>query len=92
VADIGRHLDALVKRILDGDGRAPAAARRAAFENPEGALLSKVAAHAYRVTDEDVAVAKAATSEDAVFETVVCAAIGQAKRQYDAAMAALEQV
>jgi hypothetical protein len=90
--DFRRHVDAAIARILDGEGRASAAARRAAFDKPEGPLLAKVAAHAYRVTDEDVAAAKAIASEDEVFELVVCAAVGQAKRQYDAAMAALEQV
>jgi hypothetical protein len=91
VADIRRHVDALVKRILEGDGRASTQARRAAFDAPKGPLLEKVARHAYKVTDEDVAAAKAATSEDEVFETVVCTAVGQAKRQYDAALAALEE-
>jgi hypothetical protein len=91
VADIRRHVDALLKRILDGDGRASKEARRAAFDAPSGPLLEKVAKHAYRVTDEDVAVAKTAQSEDEIYETVVCAAVGQAKRQYDAAMAALEK-
>ena len=46
--------------------------------------------HAYRVTDDDIAAARASgLSEDQVFEIVVCAAVGQATRQYDAAMAAL---
>lgn len=69
--------------------------RRAAFDNggisePLGALVSKVAMRAHRVTDEDVATAKAAGfSEDQVFEAVVCAAVGQASRQYESALAAL---
>jgi hypothetical protein len=45
------------------------------------------------VTDEDITAAKASgLSEDQIFEIVVCAAIGQAERQYDAALAALDAV
>jgi len=90
MADIGRHVAALVKRITQGDGHASRGAREAAFAKPEGALLGKVAQHAYRVTDEDVAAAKTERSEDEVFELVACAAVGQAKRQYDSALAALD--
>jgi alkylhydroperoxidase family enzyme len=55
-------------------------------------LIDKVARHAYKVTDEDIAAARASGfSEDQIFEIVVCAAIGQATRQYDAALAALAE-
>ncbi|MPZ57049.1 MAG: hypothetical protein GEU91_11245 [Rhizobiales bacterium] len=76
----------LVARILGGDGEAPPAWRRAAFDNsglaePLSALVDKVARHAHRVTDQDIAAAKASgLSEDQVFEIVVCAAVGQATR------------
>jgi alkylhydroperoxidase family enzyme len=54
-------------------------------------LIHKVAKHAYRVTDDDIAAARTSgVSEDQIFELMVCAAIGQATRQYDAAVAALE--
>ena len=47
--------------------------------------------HAYRITDKDIASARdSGLSEDQVFEIVVCAAIGEATRQYDSAFAALE--
>jgi hypothetical protein len=91
MAEIRRHVEALVKRVLEGEGKATRETRTAAFDAPSGPLLEKVAKHAYRVTDEDVAAAKASQSEDEIFETVVCAAVGQAKRQYDAALAALEE-
>ena len=87
----------LVDRILEGDGRASREARRAAFRNenvsePARALIDKVAKHAYRVTDEDIAAAKSGgVSEDQIFELAVCAAIGQSTRQLDAALAALEE-
>lgn len=94
--DIGQARKALVNRILDGAGKAPSSERRAAFDNsglggPADALADKVAGHAYTVTHEDMAAAKASgLSEDQIFEVVVCAAIGQATRQYDAAFAALD--
>lgn len=85
----------LVARVLEGSGKATAELRRAAFENadldePIGTLIEKVANHAYRVTDEDVAAVRAAgLSEDQVFEIAICAAVGQASRQYTSALAAL---
>ena len=54
-------------------------------------LVDKVAKHAHRVTDGDIGAARSAgLTEDQIFELVVCAAIGQANRQYDNACAALE--
>lgn len=95
MADIEQARKALVARILDGQGKASRIQRRAAFDNsglpePLGTLIDKVARHASRVTDEDIAAARASgVSEDQIFELVVCAAVGQATRQYDAALAAL---
>jgi alkylhydroperoxidase family enzyme len=97
MSDITQARKALVARILEGDGRASHAQRRAAFDNaglpePLTMLIDKVAGHAYKVTDEDIAAARASGfSEDQIFEIVVCAAIGQATRQYDAALAALAE-
>ena len=94
--DIRHAQKALVRRILEGDGNASPSDRTAAFNNsgvaePLGTLVDKVAKHAYRVTDEDVTAAKmSGLNEDQVFEIVVCAAIGQATRQYETALAALE--
>lgn len=94
--DIRQTREALIKRILEGSGHASRSQRRAAFDNsslagPLGTLVDKVARHPSRVTDEDVNAAKTSgLSEDQIFEIVVCAAIGQAARQYNAALAALE--
>ena len=91
-----RARQAVVTRILEGDGRASLAHRRAAFDNsglaePVRTLIEKVAKRAYTVSDEDIAAAIASGfSEDQLFEIVVCAAVGQATRQYDAAVAALQ--
>lgn len=85
----------LVARVLEGTGAAAPELRRAAFDNaglsePIHTLIEKVANHAYRVTDEDVAAVRAAgLSEDQIFEIVICAAVGQASRQYTGALAAL---
>jgi alkylhydroperoxidase family enzyme len=87
---------ALVTRVLEGSGRAMHAQRHAAFDNarltaPLNTLISKVAQHAYKVTDEDIlAVRESGLTEDQIFETVVCAAIGQSSRQYETALAALD--
>src|ERR687892_764640 len=96
MADIKQARTALVARILEGEGKASHAQRRAAFDNagltdPLSTLIDKVARHAYKITDEDIAGARASgLSEDQIFEIVVCAAIGHATRQYDTALAALE--
>jgi hypothetical protein len=84
--------DALVKRILEGEGKASREARRAAFDNTSTLpLIDKVAKTAWKVTDEDVAAAKSSMSEDEIFELVVCAAVGESTRQLDNALAALEE-
>lgn len=86
----------LLKRILEGAGEASLADRRAAFNNTglSGAvatLVEKVAMQPSRVTDDDInGAVMSGFTEDQVFEIVVCAAIGQATRQYEAAVAALE--
>jgi hypothetical protein len=90
--------DALVARVLQGDGEASHAQRRAASDNawpvpeePMAEVVGKVARRAHRVTDADFAAARASgLGEAQLFELVVCAAIGQATRQYETALAALE--
>jgi alkylhydroperoxidase family enzyme len=94
--DIRRARHALLARILEGDASASRAQRRAAFDNagltePLRTLVDKVAARAHLVGDEDIAAARASgLDEDKIFELVVCAAIGQATRQQDAALATLD--
>jgi alkylhydroperoxidase family enzyme len=99
---VTRLRKAVVERVLHGDGKSTGEDRRAAFDNhrrsredhgvpePARALLDKVTQNAWKVTDEDVAAAKqAGLSDDQVFELAVAASLGQATRQFDAAMAAL---
>jgi alkylhydroperoxidase family enzyme len=98
VADIAAARQALHQRLLNGSGHTSHAQRRAAFDGtsdsqPVRALLEKVRLHAHRVTDADIEQARAAgLTEDQLFELTVCAAVGQAGRQYDAALAALAAV
>jgi alkylhydroperoxidase family enzyme len=97
MSDITEARKALIARILEGDGRAARSQRRAAFNNagldaPLTMLIDKVAKHAHKITDEDIAEARASgLSEDQIFELVVCAAVGQATRQYETALAALAE-
>jgi hypothetical protein len=92
-----RYRENVVQRALHGPGKASHAARRAAFDNQgvdahARALVEKVARRAWTVTDEDVAATKAAgVPEDEIFELAVCAALGQATRQLDAALAVLDR-
>jgi hypothetical protein len=96
--DISNARRTLLARILEGPGNSPTSQRRAAFDNASSTmtealrtLIDKVASGAHAVTDADVAGALATgLSEDEVFELLVCAAVGEANRQYDAARAALE--
>jgi hypothetical protein len=86
---------ALEDRILNGEGRASPEQRARAFSNtglsgPLDRLLGKVATRPAQVTDEDFTAARAAGfSEDELFELVICAAVGQSARLYDAGLAAL---
>lgn len=95
--DSTRAREALVARILESDGHASRAERRAAFDNaglrpPLSTLIDKVAKQAYAVTDEDIAAVKASgLDEDQIFELVVCAAAGEASRQHAAALTALSK-
>ena len=86
---------ALQDRILNGEGRASLEQRARAFSNadlsqPLDGLLGKVATRPAQVTEADFAAARAAGfSEDELFELVICAAVGQSARLYDAGLAAL---
>jgi len=97
MTDIAAARRALLACMLDADGAAPKAQRRAAFENagvtgPVRTLLEKITRDAHRVSDDDVHAARACgQTEDQLFELATCAAVGQANRQYESAMAALAQ-
>jgi hypothetical protein len=96
MSNIEQGRRALLRRVLEGEGKASLSDRRAAFDNsgfvePLRQLLDKVARNAPGITDEEIErVRQSGSSEDQIFEMVVCAAIGQASRQYDVAKAALD--
>jgi alkylhydroperoxidase family enzyme len=98
MSDIRQAREALVQRILKGKGTASRAQRRAAFDNtglvaPLSTLIEKVATRSNKVTDEDIKVARASgLSEDQIFELLVCAAVGQATREYETALRELAAV
>ena len=82
--------------VLDGAAHSDSALRNAVARNelvPEDLrpLIAKVHAHAYRVTDEDVAAAQARYGDDPLFEIIVSAAMGASKIRLDAGLAALEK-
>jgi hypothetical protein len=88
---------ALVDRVLNGEGQASAEQRARAFSNeglapPLDGLIGKVADRPAQVTEKDLAAAKASgCTEDQIFELVVCAAVGQSTRLYEAGLAALAE-
>jgi hypothetical protein len=87
----------LVNRILKGKGFSPQQQREGVFNNAElppplHSLVSKIASSAYKVTDDDIyTVKRTGVTEDELFELIVCAAVGQASRQYESGLAALAE-
>jgi hypothetical protein len=87
----------LVGRILKGPATASQDLRARAFNNadvpePIRGLIDKVANRAAQITDADFAdAASAGVDDEQLFELVICAAVGQANRQYEAAQAALSE-
>ncbi|HLY66073.1 MAG TPA: hypothetical protein VKU60_11115 [Chloroflexota bacterium] len=90
-------MNAIEQRILTGPGMAPPDLRAKAFEGsdlpePLAPLLNKVAKRSFHVTDGDVTAALAAGfTEDQLFELVLCAAVGESSRLYQAGQAALAE-
>jgi len=82
-------------RILSGPGMASPELRAKAFANidlpePVATLVDKVARRSFQVTDADFAGAVAAGfTEDQLFELVICAAVGESTRLYQAGLVAL---
>jgi len=93
----------LVDAVLATPGHTPNALRRAVLARaakpsgpgdelptPLAGYVDKVALHAYDVSDGDVAaLQQAGSSEDAVFEITVSAAVGAALARLDRGLAAL---
>ena len=95
----------LVESIVATPGHTPGDLRRAvlaraakpgapaaALPAPLGAYIDKVARHAYRVTDEDVAaLQRGGNTDDALFEVTVAAAVGAALARLERGLATLRQ-
>lgn len=88
--------DRVLHRVLDGAGESAPALRRAAADGTGlpadlQALVDKVHAHAYQVTDDDIARLRATYGDDPLFEIVVSAALGASRRRLLAGLEALER-
>lgn len=94
---LDRHAELREKvlaQVLTGPGESDAAVRQAAADNaglPEDLrpLIAKVHAHAYKVTDADIARLQATYGDDKLFEIVVSAALGASRKRLMAGLDAL---
>lgn len=88
--------DRALERVLDGPGESDSPLRHAAADctglpadlEP---FVRKIHEHAYRVTDEEVALLQATYGDDRMFEIVVSAAIGASRQRLMAGLDALER-
>jgi hypothetical protein len=88
--------DDVFRRVLSGPGESEPALRQSVAENgsvpPDlQPLITKIHAHAYRVTDDDVARVQAQYGDDKLFEIIVSAAVGASRKRLLPALAALEE-
>jgi hypothetical protein len=88
--------DRALKSVLEGAGESDPAIRRAAAEGlglPADLqpLIDKVHAHAYKVTDEDIARLQPRYGDDKLFEIIVSAAMGASQIRLQAGLAALDE-
>jgi alkylhydroperoxidase family enzyme len=93
--DLGAWKEATAAAVLRGPGTTTPEQRQAVArgEPPEGlrALVEKVRARAYEVSDEDLASLRGRYTEDQIFELVVAAAFGAADERLRAGLRALEE-
>ena len=86
--------DAVLAQVLTSPGETDPALRQAAANNaglPEElrALVAKVHAHAYKVSDADIARLQSTYGDDKLFEIVVSAALGASRKRLMAGLDAL---
>jgi alkylhydroperoxidase family enzyme len=85
----------LIETMLNARGDTDTAQRRGAMQRMSlsgslAAYVEKVARHAYKVTDHDIAALhEAGHSDDGIFEITVAAAVGAAMHRLERGMAAL---
>jgi hypothetical protein len=91
----GQLREATATAVLQGPGATTPELRKAVArgEPPEELrnLVEKVRNHAYRVTDEDLALLKGRYTEDQLFELLIAAALGAAEHRLQAGLRALEE-
>jgi hypothetical protein len=87
-------LGVLEQTVLRGPGEASSAVRTAAAagegEGVLGAFAKQIHEAAYKVTPEQVVALQQSHSDDVLFEVVVSAAFGAAKKRHDAGLAILD--
>ena len=88
--------DQLLRRVLEGPGETDPALRRAAAEGkglpPDlQELVEKIHAHAYTVTDADLARLQPKYGDDRLFEIIVSAALGASRKRLFAGLDALRE-
>lgn len=88
--------DRVYERVLEGEGDADTALRQAAAEGsglpPDlQSLIGKVHRHAYKVTDDDIARLQKKYGDDKMFEIVVSAALGAARKRLTLGLEALDE-
>lgn len=88
--------DRLLQSVLAGAGESDPALRHAAAAGtglPDDLqpLIEKVHAHAYKVTDAEVARLQAVYGDDRLFEIIVSAALGASRKRLDAGLTALRE-
>jgi hypothetical protein len=88
-------VNAFREAVLRGKAVLSPTIRRLALEGGDAGtgsatFLAKLRAHAYKITDEDVAALRAAGwTDETIYELTVAAAVGEGLRRLDVGMAAL---
>jgi hypothetical protein len=88
--------DQVLDRVLDGPGESDTSLRRAAADGKGlpadlQSLVDKIHAHAYKVTDDDLARLQPKYGDDQLFEIIVSAALGASRKRLSAGLDALEK-
>ena len=89
--------DEVLRQVIEGPGESDPTVRRAAAANSADvppdlrSLVAKVHAHAYKVTDEDIARLQPKYGDDRLFEIIVSTALGASRQRLMAGLKALEE-
>jgi hypothetical protein len=86
--------DRVFQLVLDGRAETEPVLRHAAADGRGvpaelQSLVDKIHAHAYKVTDEDIARLQTKYSDDQLFEVIVSAALGASRRRLEAGLQAV---